>query len=185
MPFIMYYLPVKINASIFFLLLSCNVLLEYGYYRKWKFFYPVYQFFFGKMLRCSKGEGSFELSGSPYVLASAFLTTIIFPGKYAVCAFSVMLIGDTAAALIGRKFGRNIFANGKSLEGLIAFIVASAIVLLSCSWIFEYSSAVIIGGFIGVILSGFAELFEKKIRVDDNFSIPLITGVCLLLLNNW
>jgi dolichol kinase len=34
-------------------------------------------------------------------------------------------------------------------------------------------------------LSGFAELYEKKIRVDDNFSIPLITGICLLLLNNW
>lgn len=181
MPVAMYYLPVMVSAAVFLFLCCGNLLLEYGHYRKWQICYPVYEFCFGKMLRNAKPCGTFELSGSPYVLASAFLTVILFPGQYAVCAFSVMLLGDTAAALVGRKFGKTIFANGKSLEGFIAFIAASAIVVLVCAMIFNYAAVVICGACIGIILASLAELFEKNIHVDDNFSIPLITGACLLL----
>lgn len=176
-----YYLPTAASVAIFALLCLGNVLLEYGHYRHWPVCFPVYELCFGKMLRHAAPEGRFELSGSPYVLASACLTALLFAAPFAVCAFAVMLLGDTAAALVGRKFGRTVFSNGKSLEGFIAFFVMSVIVLAWCAWGFQYSGIVILAGTIGILLAALAEFFEKRLHVDDNFSIPLIVGAALTL----
>ena len=94
---------------------------------------------------------------------------------------TVMLIGDTAAALIGRRFGRHRAPNNKSVEGVVAFIVASwialAILLTACG----AAPTLYITGFFAVLPAAAAELFEKQLHLDDNFSIPLIVGFCLEL----
>ena len=172
-------LPVTWAALIFLFLLAVDVLLEYGDYRKWPVIHPLYQFFFGRMMRNSCGDGKFELSGGPYVLAAACLTVLCFPVPVAVCAFTVMLYGDTAAALAGRKFGKIKFANGKSLEGMLAFIAASAIVLVVCGCIFTYPSSLYMKGCIGIVMAAAAELYERKLHIDDNFFIPLLVGAVM------
>ncbi|MFA6100845.1 MAG: diacylglycerol/polyprenol kinase family protein [Victivallaceae bacterium] len=175
----MYFLPAGRAALLFLLLAAANVLVEYGYYKQWPVIHPLYKLFFGRMLRNSRGEGKFELSGGPYVPAAAFLAILCFKPPVAVCAFTVMLFGDTAAALIGRKFGRTKFANGKSLEGVLAFIAASALVLIVCGCIFTYPPSLYLKGGIGIVLAAAAELYEKKLHIDDNFSIPLLVGAAM------
>jgi dolichol kinase len=177
----MYFLPFGWVAPLFLLLLAANVLLEYGHYKKWPAIHPLYQLCFGRMMRNSAGDGKFELSGSPYVLAAAFLTVLCFKPPVAVCAFTVMLSGDTAAALVGRKFGRKRFANGKSLEGALAFVAASILTLIVCDYIFAYPPQLCLKGFIGIVLAAAAEFYEKKLHVDDNFSIPLLVGAAMSL----
>ncbi|MEI8245122.1 MAG: diacylglycerol/polyprenol kinase family protein [Lentisphaerota bacterium] len=177
----MYFLPFQWAALIFMLLAAADVLLEYGNFRKWPVIHPLYKIFFGRMLRNSAGKGCFELSGGPYVLAAAFLSVLCFKPPVAICAFTVMLIGDTAAALVGRKFGKIKFANGKSLEGALAFIAASVIVLVVCGCIFTYPSSLYMKGCIGIVMAAAAELYEKKLHIDDNFSIPLLVGAVMSL----
>lgn len=36
-------------------------------------------------------------------------------------------------------------------------------------------------GYLALFLAAAAELFEKQLRLDDNFSIPLIVGLALQL----
>ncbi len=169
------------GGVIFLALLVLNVLLEYGYYKKWPVIHRIYHFFFAKMMRNSLGEGKFEFSGGPYVLASALLTVILFEPRIAACAFSVMLIADTAAALVGRKFGRTKFSNGKSLEGILAFVIASVLVLVVCGCIFSYPPRFYLTGGLGIIFAAAAEFYEKKLHIDDNFSIPVIVGIAMSL----
>ena len=177
----MYFLPSGQAALLFLILAAANVLVEYGYYKKWPVIHPLYQLCFGQMLRNSRGEGKFELSGGPYVPAAACLTVLCFPAPVAICAFTVMLFGDTAAALVGRQFGKIKFANGKSLEGVLAFIAASVLVLIVCGCIFSYPSSLYLKGCIGIVLAAVAELYEQKLHIDDNFSIPLLVGAAMSL----
>ena len=94
---------------------------------------------------------------------------------------TVMLIGDTAAALIGRRFGRHRAPNNKSVEGVVAFLIASWIALAVLFAVCGAAPALYVVGFLAVLPAAAAELFEKQLRLDDNFSIPLIVGLCLEL----
>ncbi len=173
-------------AFTFGLLLVLNILVEYGHYRKWKVIHPLYELIFGQMMRKKRPGVKFQLSGGPPLLAAALLSVALFPRPYAVAAFTIMLLGDTAAALIGRRWGKTKFANGKSLEGTLAFIIVGLVVISLIGIGFRFSGVEYLLGFIGVPLAALAEFHNKKLRIDDNFSIPLIIGcvLCLALLGS-
>jgi len=64
--------------------------------------------FFGFMMRRHERDGKKKnLSGATYVLILAVVVIVIFPKIFVVTSFAVLIVGDIAAALIGRKFGRN------------------------------------------------------------------------------
>lgn len=176
-----YLLPRPVAALLFFVLCAGTVFVEYGTYRNWPVFAPLYRKFFGKMLRTKETEPGFHMSGAPYVLAAAFLVSLLFYKEVAMFALTVMLIGDTAAALVGRKWGMHPI-NRKSLEGSAAFFLSGLAVLGLYTAFFGWTVALFWGGWLGVLLATFAELYENKLHVDDNFSIPLICGICLSIL---
>jgi dolichol kinase len=91
-----------------------------------KIFYTI----FGFLLRQHEVDtGKKNLNGATYVLISALICVIIFPKIFFVTAFTILIISDSLAALIGRKFGRHkLFA--KSLEGTLAFFISASIVIL-------------------------------------------------------
>lgn len=169
--------PKICSALIFLALLILNLIVEYGYYKRWPIVYTAYHFLFGNMLRELENGSLFKLSGSPFVLASAFLSVILFEMHIASLAFSIMIVGDTAAALVGRKFGKIRFSNGKTLEGYLAFVITSLLVLIIYGLIFNYSILFIVKGVIGICLAGLVELYGREIRIDDNFSIPIVFGI--------
>lgn len=168
-------------ALAFFIMLIFNLILERARACEIPVLTPLYDFFFGRMLRFKPERHHWIISGGPYVFASALLCVVLFPPPAAACAMAVMLLGDTAAALIGRKFGRHKTVNGKSWEGIAAFLVAgflgSALVLyLSGAGAIFYLLSLI-----GVFPAAAVELFEKQLKIDDNFSIPLAMGTVLSL----
>lgn len=159
-----------------------NIILEHAVAKQVPYITPLYMFFFKKMLRKTPSPTDWVISGSPPVWCAAFLVTLLFPTQAAATALAVMLIADTCAALVGRKFGRHKI-NGKSIEGCIAFIIgglaAFAIIALFYPPLKWYG---ILSASIGIILAMFAELFEKQLHIDDNLSIPLLTGISMLFL---
>lgn len=158
----------RITAAIFAVLLVITLLFEHAYACNWPVMAPMYGFFFRKMLRKPPAPGAWIVSGGAYVLAAALLVVIL----YAPLA---------AAALVGRRFGRHKAPNNKSYEGVAAFIVVGAVAL---SILFAVTGApckFYFAGYLALFPAAAAELFEKQLRLDDNFSIPLIVGLALQL----
>lgn len=171
----------RITAAIFAVLLVITLLFEHAYACNWPVMGPMYGFFFRKMLRKPPAPGAWIVSGGAYVLAAALLVVILYAPLAAAGALAVMLTGDAAAALIGRRFGRHKASNNKSYEGVAAFIVVGAVALSILFAATEAPCKFYFAGYLALFPAAAAELFEKQLRLDDNFSIPLIVGLALQL----
>ena len=120
-----------------------------------------------------KEKNSF--SGATYLLISSALSIAIFSKEIAILALTILIISDSCAALVGRKFGRFMIGN-KSLEGAGSFFV-SAFVIYYFLVVF-YNFSLPFGASLMVISAAtIVELFAEKIHLDDNFAIPLAIGL--------
>jgi len=128
---------------------------------------------FNSMLRSHELEG--KLTGASYVLIGSFISIAIFPKEIAVLALLFTAIGDTAAALYGRKFGKLRIWN-KTLEGSIAGLIACVIIAL----FFPQIPNII--KFSGAFAAMFIELLP--INIDDNLRIPLFSGIVMYIISN-
>ena len=86
-----------------------------------------------------------------------------------------MSIGDTAAGLIGRKFGRIKIYN-KTLEGALAGFIVCLIVGLMID--LNLSKTLVA---IGALSAAIIELMP--ISIDDNLRIPLFTGTVMYVMS--
>ena len=151
--------------------------VDYGrYYIKWldKLVTKV----FGNILREHERDNSRKLlSGGSYVLISACLCVLIFPKVVAITAFSILIISDTSSALYGRRFGKHHFLD-KSLEGTLAFIVSAFMVVIFTPKVTGIWEEYMIG-FIAAFCGGIVEAMSVRLRLDDNFSVPLSIGLIM------
>lgn len=135
----------------------------------------VFYFLFGKVLR---EHERFNLLGSTYLLIAALISIAAFPKEVAVVVLLFLTVGDTAAALVGRRFGR-IKIMDKSLEGSLGCL-ASCLVIGSIYHIFAPElgwARIIVGSLV-------ATIFElAPVPMDDNLRIPLSAGFAMILLH--
>lgn len=117
-----------------------------------------------------------NLNGATYVFLSAVLVVFVFPKVIVITAFSVLIISDTLAALIGRKFGKHKFL-AKSLEGTAAFFVSACLVVLVTPKVSGEPLEYLIG-FLSVAVGAIAENISYGWS-DDNFAIPVSIGVVM------
>jgi diacylglycerol kinase (CTP) len=123
-----------------------------------------------------------RMSGAPYYLAAAILSIAIFPQPIAVLGMLYLAFGDPIASLMGIMYGdRSIrLASGKSLVGTSAAVVTCLVI----SYVFLSSLGLSPGALlamtvVGGLAGGTAELLP--LEVDDNFSIPIVSGFVLWL----
>ncbi|HOL81749.1 MAG TPA: dolichol kinase [Ignavibacteriales bacterium] len=172
-PIIYWFIPKDIALYILVPMTIFAVFMDIG-----RFYIPFIRRFvnyvFGFMLReHEKDLTKRNLNGASYVLLSAVLCVAIFPKIIFVTAFSILIVSDTMAALIGRRFGKTKFLM-KSLEGSLAFFVSAMVVVLLSPKV-RYSIDEYIIGFI----AGFLAMIAENISygwADDNFLIPLTAG---------
>ena len=150
-------------------------LLRYYHATTAKFFYSS----FGWLLRKHEHDGkSIRLSGATHVLISATLCVFIFPKLITITAFAILIISDSAAALIGRRFGSRKFLN-KSLEGSAAFFLTALIVIAATPKVSagagEYAIAIAAAA-IGTVIEALS------VGIDDNLSIPISIGAVMWVL---
>lgn len=170
-----------VSCIIFFLLLLLTLVSEHDYANGGKYLGKLYGKLFSKMLRNEVKKGQWIVSGGAPVLAAALMVNILFTPVIAASSLALMLTGDAAAALIGRKFGAHKLVNNKSLEGVLAFILAGSAAVFLVFAIAGITGKYFIWGFISVIAGALAELFQKQLKLDDNFTIPLSCGIILFL----
>lgn len=114
-----------------------------------------------------------NLSGASWVVIGAALTTLIFNDKTAIIGLLVLSLADSAAAIIGLKFGKTYLFN-KSLEGSAAFFIVAFLI------VFYLSPAFFLINLITVSAATAVELFSTA-RMNDNLFIPLVTAFILTL----
>jgi dolichol kinase len=124
--------------------------------------------FFRRVLR---EEEKKTLMGSTYFLFSSILTILLFPKSIAIVSLLILILSDTAAAIVGKWIGR-VPIWGKTLEGSMAFFLSSLLIV----WIYPQ-----LNRFSGTLAALGATLIEVlPIRVDDNLTIPLVAGAIML-----
>ena len=146
-----------------------------------RLFFPgfgkIFLLFFGFLLRKHELDNNKKnLNGATYVLISALICVLLFPKIIFVTAFSILIISDSLAALIGRKFGHHKFLS-KSLEGTLAFFLSGTVVVLLSPKIEDTLIEFLIGIFavaIGAIVENISFGW-----MDDNLSVPISIGLTM------
>ncbi len=124
---------------------------------------------FGSALRQHEHN---KLTGATYVFTGAVVCIFLFPKEIAVPALLILSISDTVAALVGIPFGKHKFLK-KSLEGSTAFFISTSIIL----YFFVPHSLLVI--FAIALVVTLAEAYPMNL--DDNFLIPILSGILLSL----
>ena len=130
----------------------------------------IYSYFFTIFTRPIEYR---NLSGASWVVIGAALTTLIFNENTAIIGLLVLSLADSAAAIIGLKFGKTYLFN-KSLEGSAAFFIVAFLI------VFYLSPAFFLINLITVSAATAVELFSTA-RMNDNLFIPLVTAFILTL----
>jgi dolichol kinase len=178
-PVVYYFIPRSVALVILGIMTAIALFFDLGRYLSstiGKIFYR----FFGFMLRQHElDHKKRNLNGATYVLLSAFICVLIFPKIIVVTAFAILIICDTTAALIGRRFGKHKFLF-KSLEGTLAFFLSGVVVvLLSPKIEYRFSEYMI-----GIVATAFGAIVENVSfgLADDNLVIPISVGAAMWLL---
>lgn len=166
-------------VAIFTVCAAVTLVSEHDYANGGKYLGKLYGKLFGKMLRSEVTPGQWIVSGGAPVLFAAVLVNLLFPPAIAAASLAVMLTGDAAAALCGRKFGRHKIVNGKSLEGTLSFVVVGFLFLSIVGAICAQGKWFYLAGAAATILAAVVELFTAQLKIDDNFTIPVTVGVIL------
>ena len=132
----------------------------------------MFKLLFNRMLRGHELKG--HLTGATWVMIGSLITIILFSKPVAVIALIFMSLGDTAAGLIGQRFGKHKVGN-KSWEGFLAGLIICCIVAIN----FEFLPLKI--SLAGALVAMIMELLP--IPLDDNFKIPLGSGAIMMMLN--
>jgi dolichol kinase len=143
--------------------------------RRWiPFFQKTFKWIAGHSMRESE-ELDYQLTGATWQLISFWLVLWYFKPDYSVPACLLLSISDAAAALVGKRWGKVRWIYNHTLMGTGAFILTGMLI-----FIIGYPHLVLWKVFIVVVLTSICEALLH--RVNDNFSIPLISATLLAFL---
>jgi dolichol kinase/phosphoserine phosphatase len=116
----------------------------------------------------------YEFATAPIFYALGILLTLLFfPSPISSAAIAIFALGDSAASIFGKVFGKTTlpFNRGKTLEGsAIGFLFA----FLAGAFFIAWPKAAV-GAFIAMVIE------SLPLPLNDNLLTPLITGVLLNL----
>lgn len=129
--------------------------------------------FFGSFLRRRELT---NLSGATFLLLGCLITAFLFPREVVISACSFVIVGDTFAAMLGQNIrGPKLFK--KTLIGSLAYLGSNILVMVVLHSLLNVEYLIL---FVGVLMSTFFEALP--LPWDDNFSVPILTGIGMSLI---
>jgi dolichol kinase len=151
---------------------AAMILIDISRLRRWRFWTGFAARIGGRMVRQKEEDGDF--TGATYILLSTCLTVALFEKTFAIAALAFIVVGDTFAALIGRKFGRHKFGGGrKSVEGSLGCLLGTVLVAVLTPGLSDYAG--LVGAAVAAITEG------VSFDIDDNISVPIVSGLAMTL----
>lgn len=138
---------------------------------RFSFFTRVYRRVFGNVVRKSE-EHTF--TGATFTVFGAFVTVLIFEKSVAVYALLILALGDSLAALVGRRWGRRPLLD-KTVEGTVTFLLIAILLALTVPGVPR------LGAVLGALVATAVELLPSP--VNDNLMIPLSAAITLSMVN--
>tara|TARA_B100001750_G_scaffold128221_1_gene101811 strand:+ start:309 stop:893 length:585 start_codon:yes stop_codon:yes gene_type:complete len=133
----------------------------------------IFSFFFNKMLREHELKG--KLTGATWVMIASCVSITLFSKPVAILSLVYMSLGDTAAGLIGQKYGKHRIGN-KTWEGFVAGLIVCIIIAINYDMLPKYIA--LSGALVAMIME------IMPIPLDDNFKIPLGSGGMMMMLSS-
>ena len=128
-----------------------------------------------------KESERWRITGATYIALSSLVAFLLFDKPVAIAALFFLSLGDPLAALVGSRMG-SLFGirrfYGKSPVGTLAFFIVAlaAAGVLSASGVVSFHWGLVAGAAIAAIV----ELVP--LMVDDNATIPLVSGGAMTLM---
>src|SRR3989344_2504564 len=119
--------------------------------------------------------------GSITYLIGIVLALSLFEKDIALAAILIMVIGDAVGPLVGMHFAKtkHILNQKKLVEGTIAGVIAATI----AAWVFVNFFEALLGSIVGMVVETIEFKYFKKSFLDDNITIPVVSGFIIYLLS--
>lgn len=117
------------------------------------------------------------LNGAAWMCLSAAVCAWALPLPVGAAALAMLMLGDAAAALVGRPFGRHKWpGTPKSVEGSLAYIAAAfGTGLAVVAW--PESGLTVLAVALGAVVGSAIEALP--IPVNDNLRVPVLSGLVM------
>ena len=138
--------------------------------------------FFGPIMRKSE---KVSFSGLPFYALGVALSIFFYEESIAILAILFLIFGDPVASIVGVYYGRDRLLPNKTLQGTIAaFSTCLSVAIIYLIVLGVHSPNLILFAFFGAIVGALSELLSA-FNIDDNLTIPVISGAALSVLNVW
>ncbi|MBP8658135.1 MAG: glycerol-3-phosphate acyltransferase [Fervidobacterium sp.] len=114
-----------------------------------------------------KSEEAFKVSGTSYFLMGCAVAGL-FPVPYSLIAILMLTLGDSWAAMVGKRWGKHMWLSGKSLEGSIACLficLASGAVYMNLISMQISYTALVIGALAATLVEGFGNWLNDNLTM--------------------
>lgn len=171
-PIIYFFIDTKTALLILFPMTIITILIDVSLYYSESFRKLAYPLLGGMLRPHERHRTSLVLNGASWVMIAACITIAVFPKSLAIIGYSIVILSDIAAALIGRKYGTTPFLD-KSLQGSMAFFFVSLFVSAIWTVVFDFTFHFFAITVIGSLIATVAEASTTRLKLDDNLAVPL------------
>ena len=137
---------------------------------------------FGPVMRRSE---KLSFSGLPFYALGVAIAIFVYDEKIAILSILFLIFADPIASIVGVYMGRDRLLPNKTLQGTMAAFSVCLVTILGYLYVLEVESQnIIIFAFFGAICGALSELISA-FNIDDNLTIPVLSGGALTLFNLW
>jgi len=131
---------------------------------------------FGSIMRKEEQK---TYTGVTFLLVGAFIVIFFFPKDIVTLSLIMLGLGDPISSIVGTKYGKDKIIGNKSLQGSLAGFtictIAAAIYFINFGIMTE---RVVLVSLLAGLIGAAAELIPIG-KIDDNFTIPVISSILL------
>lgn len=144
--------------------------------------YPQYNKIFNNLFKpILRSSELNKLAGTTYLLTSVIFISFIF--SHAIVSLSLLFLAfaDPIASFVGIKWGRHKIFGHKSYQGFFAAVAVCMIITYIFLSYYNVPGNILLIAALAGLCGALAELIPLG-QMDDNFTMPILSSICLYFL---
>ena len=144
--------------------------------------YPKYNQIFNKFFKLILRSSELnKLAGTTYLLTSVIFISLIFSEWIVGLSLLFLAFADPLASYAGIKWGRHKIFGHKSFEGFFAAFLVCTILTFTVLTYLDIRTSLYLVSLLAGLCGALAELIPLG-DMDDNFTMPILSSICLYFL---